>query len=120
MQRDRKRPASADVKGVLGNTIDNNCQHKKPALNADLLMAKELNELSLEEREQVYEDIHGIPRLVEEDSAFVNNSLLQLDQALSSLTKKAAYDKAFFLSPNHVSSPKMRIMFLRANNFQID
>jgi hypothetical protein len=37
MQQDCKQPASDDVKGILGTNIDNNCQHKRSALNADLL-----------------------------------------------------------------------------------
>lgn len=41
----------------------------------DNLLAKELNQLSLGEREQIYEEIHGVNQVVEESPAFVNEKL---------------------------------------------
>jgi hypothetical protein len=95
-------------------------QAKRPATETDALLAKELNELSLDEREKVYEDIHGIPRLVEEEPVFVDKALDGLEEALSKIPKKVAYNQALFLSPTYVQDPKFRLMFLRAELFHVE
>jgi hypothetical protein len=95
-------------------------QAKTPATETDALLAKELNELSLDEREQVYEDIHCIPRLVEEEPVFVAKALDSLEEAISKIPKKAAYNQAFFLSPKYIQDPKFRLMFLRVELFHVE
>jgi hypothetical protein len=93
---------------------------KKPTLNADLLLAKEMNELSLSEREHVYEDIHGIPRVVKEEPVFIAKKLEALEEELAKIHKKPAYDRALFLSPRYVKRHSFRLMFLRAENFHTE
>jgi hypothetical protein len=93
---------------------------KKPTSNADLLSAKEMNELSLDEREHVYEDIHGIPRVVEEEPGFIAQKLEALEEELAKIPKKPAYDRALFLSPRYVKRHSFRLMFLRAENFHTE
>ena len=46
--------------------------------NADALLAKEMNSLSLVERERVFEDIHAVPRQFEETPESVEKALLQM------------------------------------------
>jgi hypothetical protein len=86
--------------------------------SSDILMAQEMNALSSDEREKVFEDIHGIPRVVEETPASVKRALQDLDGELTRILKKPAYDKALFLSPKYVIDRKLRLMFLRAQGFQ--
>jgi hypothetical protein len=84
------------------------------------MLAKEMNQLSVEEREKVLEDIHGIARVVDEPYDFVKNNLVLLEEELSKAThdhNKAAYDLAKLQSKEYVSSEKLRIMFLRAESF---
>jgi hypothetical protein len=83
------------------------------------MQAKEMNQLSVEERETVLEDIHGIARGVDEPFDYVKNSLVLLEEELSKPTQlnKGAYDLAKFQSKEYVSSEKLRMMFLRAESF---
>jgi hypothetical protein len=83
------------------------------------LLAKEMNQLSVDEREKVLEDVHGISRAVDEPLDFVKNSLVLLEQELSKILacNKVAFDLAKLQSKEYVSSEKLRLMFLRAESF---
>jgi hypothetical protein len=82
------------------------------------MLAKEMNQLSVEEREKVLEDIHGIARAVDEPLAYVKNSLALLEHELSKTSRnKVAFDLANIQSKEYVSSEKLRLMFLRAESF---
>jgi hypothetical protein len=83
------------------------------------MIAKELNQLSVNEREKVLEDVHGIAReSVDEPPDYVRNRLVLLEQELSKITRnKAAYDLAKLQSKEYVSSEKLGLMFLRAESF---
>jgi hypothetical protein len=82
------------------------------------MLAKEMNQLSVEEREKVLEDVHGIARAVDESLDSVKNSLVLLEEELSKITRnKVAFDLAKFQSKEYVSSEKLRLMFLRAESF---
>jgi hypothetical protein len=91
---------------------------KRATTDPDILLAQEMNALSLDERESIFEDIHGIPRVVEETPSSVKQALQRLDDELTRIIVKPAYDKAVFLSPKYVNDRKLRLMFLRANGFQ--
>ena len=82
------------------------------------MIAKEMNQLSVNEREKVLEDVHGIARAVDEPLDYVRNSLVLLEQELSKITRnKAAFDLAKIQSKEYVSSEKLGLMFLRAESF---
>ena len=82
------------------------------------LLAKELNSLSIKEREQVYYDIHGVSDAVEESPAFVAQKLAELDYIISKMRKnRSAYDQAKAQNPEYVSGRLFRLAFLRAENF---
>jgi hypothetical protein len=82
------------------------------------MLAKEMNLLSVEEREKVLEDVHGIARAVDEPLDYVKNSLVLLEEELSKIARnKVAFDLAKFQSKEYVSSEKLRLMFLRAESF---
>jgi hypothetical protein len=87
--------------------------------DASAMLAKEMNQLSVEDREKVLEDIHGIARAVDEPLDYVKNSLVLLEEELSKITlrNKAAFDIAQLQSKEYVSSEKLRMMFLRAESF---
>ena len=85
--------------------------------DADALLAKELNELSLREREQVYYDIHGVSDVVEETEELISTKLAQLDKELSKIAQEpqaAAYYLAVSQNSGYVEDPRFRIKFLRA------
>ena len=88
---------------------------------AEALLAKELNELSLQEREAIMDDIHGVSRFAEETPELVESKLIELDDAIDKMykKKKISYDRALFLSPTRVRDKKFRIMFLRADLWDV-
>jgi len=82
------------------------------------LLVKEMNQLSIEERQRALEDVHGVRSVVEESPEIIERSLLQLEEALSKIrTGRAAYDRAVFMSPSYVKQQSFRIMFLRSEFF---
>ena len=90
-------------------------------LEADI--ARDLNKLSLEERNEVLFDIHGVGEIVKEDAEFVQQKLLELEVCLSEKMNKRqakAYKTARELFPEYVERNDFRIMFLRANKFHIN
>ena len=96
---------------------DNTWIHKPSVSEADVLLAKEMNELSVTEREHVLEEVHGVADVIQETPVFVSQKLAELDQEISNIRKRTAYERALFLSPRHVRDPKLRLMFLRAEYF---
>jgi hypothetical protein len=86
-------------------------------LDIDALLAKELNQLSVEEREQVYEEIHGVVQLKEETEDFLDEQLEALDRELREISSKPAYELAERSNKAYVLDRKFRLMFLRAEQF---
>ena len=83
----------------------------------DSLIAQEMNELSMKERDKVLFDIHGISDASEETNEFLDTSLARLEAELSRIGQKEAYNMAKALSPDYVSNRKFRLMFLRCDRF---
>jgi hypothetical protein len=94
---------------------------KQVASDTDTQLAQELHQLTLQEREQVSEDIHGVSKITDEDPYFVDHCLLQMDMEFRRLKKHkkdtSAYDSALFLAPRLVMGRDFRLMFLRAESF---
>ena len=83
----------------------------------DALYARDMNGLSMEEREQVLHDVHGIVNVTVEDPIFICSKLVKLEQEINQITAKEAFEKAQSLSIFHVNDPKLRLKFLRADLF---
>jgi hypothetical protein len=83
----------------------------------DALLAKELNRLSMQEREKVLYDVHGVAEVMPEGSEFVSTRLIQLELEIAKITEKAAYNQALMQDPNFVKNRNFRIRFLRAERF---
>lgn len=82
------------------------------------LLAKEMNDLSIEEREKVLEDVHGVARVVDEPPEFVSSRLLLLEQELAKLPMHSCYNLAQSLDKQYIESDKLRLLFLRATSFE--
>jgi len=82
-------------------------------------LAKELNELSVQERERVFEEVHGVAQAQEETQDFVTDCVTQFDKALSELSyaKRKELDRAFFLKPSIQKDWKFKLLFLRADQY---
>jgi len=98
---------------LLGKRSDRDTSAKL----VDKVLAKEFSSLSVQERSRTYEDIHGVIGYVEETPVFIQNSLQQLDDALSRITPKRAYEIAEKQDKDYVMDVKFRLMFLRAESF---
>jgi hypothetical protein len=86
--------------------------------SADALFARELSEMSMDEREQVYYDVHGVSTsAVEETAEFIAQSLAKLDKEIAKIDKKKAFDFARVQNPSFVDSRKSKLKFLRADQF---
>jgi hypothetical protein len=82
-------------------------------------IAKEMNELSVKEREQVLEELHGVAEAHEETPEFVSNRMQSLDKCLAELPKSSrkALDRALFFRPDLATDHKFKLMYLRATSY---
>jgi hypothetical protein len=85
----------------------------------DVDLARELNELSVQEREKVYNDIHGVLETPEEPPAFVAERIEQLNQELKNIPRRgrSALDRAIFLKPSIETDVAFKLMLLRGNSY---
>lgn len=86
-------------------------------VQADALIAKQMTELTRQEREKVYHDLHGISEEIEETPPLIKGTLEELDRELKALPDKDAYEMAKSMNPKYVEDPKFRLRFLRADLF---
>ena len=86
----------------------------------DTLLAEELNQLSMEEREKACFDIHGVSDPVKETPNFVRERLAQLERELAGIEKKQAFDTAARHNLSMVANPQFRLKFLRAESFVVE
>ena len=91
------------------------------AKDVDTLLAKDLNQLSLKERDGIYEGIHGVNATIEETPELVIGSCVQLQIAIDQISSedKKAYDIALENDEDYVRSEKFQLMFLRSDDFNI-
>jgi hypothetical protein len=83
----------------------------------DALIAREMNRMSLEEREKALDDVHGIGGMEEEDRDFVSSCLEELEDHLTTMKQETAYALAEAMSRQYVSAQNFRMMFLRADRY---
>ena len=87
----------------------------------DSLLVKTMNQLSMNEKEEAFADLHGVSDLATEAPDFVNRKLSDLDMMISKLnSKNSAYDMALSMSPSYVTSRKLRLQFLRKFCFRVE
>lgn len=100
-------------------TAKKNAPLDHPAVKeVDTLIAKELFQMSLDEREKALDDVHGIRKAETEDPNFVNNRLIQLEHHLCQIKMGSVYEEAERQSETFVRDPHRRTMFLRAEHFE--
>jgi len=88
-----------------------------PSEYIDSLFTKEFTNLTVQERSRTYEEIHGVSDCIDETPALVEDCLSQLDEELSRLPEKEAYDMAMEQNKAYATDEKFRLMFLRASCF---
>jgi hypothetical protein len=103
-------------KGYKGE-IKGSCRSALHANDLDSLLAQELTKLTIKEREESYEDLHGVDDVVNETPELVYNCLNALDAELHRIAQKDAYWLAEEQDQAYVTNPKFRLRFLRAERF---
>jgi hypothetical protein len=100
---------------------EDECGTKEPGQSelTDAELAKELNELTVHEREKVLDDIHGVAEVTKETPEFLDTCLRDLDQALSGTPKgrRKALDRAILFKPSLLDDVKFKLIFLRAEEY---
>jgi hypothetical protein len=81
------------------------------------LLALDLNNMSLNEREKVFEDLHGVSDLVDESPELVASCLDELELGIAKIRRRDAYVAAASKDSSYTSSRTLRLKFLRAENF---
>jgi hypothetical protein len=87
----------------------------------DAFFARELNKLSIKERDEVLQDVHGVSDVMSEDPTFVRQFLKDLDLELAKIpdADKAGYLQAKQQNPEYVRDEEFLLMFLRADSFDV-
>lgn len=87
---------------------------------ADAVLANDLNTMTVDERNSVLDDIHGVRslNLEDEDPSKLVDSLVHMNHALERIEPKTAFHMAVRLDSQYVLRDKhLRVRFLRAEEF---
>jgi hypothetical protein len=103
--------------GGGGNKIPVAAEKDENEDDPTAVIAHAMNTLSVQEREQAYEDMHGVSAMVRETSHLIAESLHQMEYHIQRIHHKPAYDLAVTIRGDYVHDPKLRLMFLRADRF---
>jgi hypothetical protein len=85
-----------------------------------VLIAKAMNHLSLQEREEAYEDLHGVSAQVHETPELIAKTLHEMEHCLQGIHHKHAYVLAEAFRDDYVQDPTLRLLFLRADRFDAE
>ena len=83
MESDTDSAAVESEKQSLSSTNYPGFDEKYLDLDVETKLAKELNELSIKERERVYFDLHGVGEVVDESPESIALSLEQLEASIA-------------------------------------
>jgi len=82
----------------------------------DSMLAKELNQMTFDEREKIYEELHGVDPIREETEAFLEKLLQQMEHHLEAMNDDL-YIQAVHRAPLYIQGRKFRLLFLRAESY---
>ena len=95
--------------------IEDYPQEEPTAETVDALLNSEMNNLSLDDRNKVYLDIHGVSNDQIESDEMIEERCGMLDKEIAKIEDKDAYVLAHSLDRNHVLN--LRLRFLRSTLF---
>ena len=101
--------------GVFSSSTENMNASDQKAVDA--VLAQELNRLNLQQRETLYEEIHGVDKIIDESPQFLHDKLAAFNNAILSIEEKPAYNLAYGIKSQYVEDPRFRLMFLRADSY---
>jgi hypothetical protein len=92
-------------------------------VDVDLALAKELHRLSVQDRNKVQEEVHGVTFAVpEETPQLIESSLQQLQLEIRKIRSKPAYEHALAsnrVDPTFIQSPEFQLRFVRAALYNV-
>jgi hypothetical protein len=83
----------------------------------DAILAKEMSQLSMTQRDHGLQEVHGVADKIVEDPVFIQERLAKLRVCLANIRHKDAYDRALYQSPEYVQDETSMLMFLRSEYF---
>ena len=81
------------------------------------LTALELNNLSIQEREAVYDDLHAVRSTQDPPLEEMNQKIQELRREVQNSRLAQVYNKAKFLNPAYVDGRKFLLLFLRTTDY---
>jgi len=115
--------------GSSGDYYEERSRGKRPKLQAlgsaftsESVLAEEMNKLSFKEREQIYEELHGVadPGFLKiETPVFIAGKIQEMQEAVKRQPqrKRRDYDRAMFLNPSLKNDQTFFLLFLRADHY---
>lgn len=85
----------------------------------DKILSDELEKLTVDEREQIAYDVHGLLRNSQSDPLDIDFRLAELEQEIRKVRNRKDYEKAKYLNESFVSDRSFRLMFLRCDQFNV-
>ena len=85
----------------------------------DRALAQQMNALNVNEREKQFEEVHGVARIVVETPQQVSEALNDFSHVVTTVKIKPWYDHALTLNRAYIEGEKFRLMFLRAEMFNV-
>ncbi|CAJ1923690.1 unnamed protein product [Cylindrotheca closterium] len=83
----------------------------------DDLLAEAMKTLTFEERQEQQEILHGVEATFTNESTFIDNSLIDLENHLASTKSGTVYEMAEAMDLGYVGDRAFRVMFLRGNRY---
>lgn len=80
-------------------------------------IAKVLTRVSMEEREEAFEDVHAVSSVVQETDDLLLSRLAQLDLELQKVPNREAFDQAVRINKDYVHDRNKKLLFLRAGSY---
>jgi len=123
MASERKNSSSTAVTDDLeldcGGPMEPMPQMIPSHVTAQYDLAREMNRLSFEERNKVLEDLHAVSDVTAEDPSRTNLFLSQMQEKISKIEPREAFDLALSIDPEYAQDKSLRLMFLRAEDFNV-
>lgn len=102
---------STKVKATDGFEFDEVIQE------VDSIIAQCMNDMTHEDRQQSYLEIHGVSEEFHETPSSIQHSLEQMKAHVEKIAKKEALDLARTMDESYVNDPSLLLKFLRGERF---
>ena len=84
----------------------------------DKILSDQLEKLTVDEREQIAYEVHGLLHNSQGDPMDVDSRLMQLELEIRKIRNRREYEKAKYLNESYVTDRSFRLKFLRCDQFE--